>query len=407
MCYDYNGDDMKMNGKKNNINFKNIVICILFLLIGVLIGTGVTFLLIPKNTMYNNKPISLGNKFDSLTETYETIKENYYKDVKDEDLINGAIDGMMKSLKDEHSMFFDKENKKEFEDELSGSYYGIGAEIKQISEEEVMINKVFDDSPADKAGLKSGDVFVSIDGKSTKGLKVSEIAKNLKSDKKDTATIIIKRDGEEKTFKVQKDNVNLLSVSSEMLDGNIGYISVSIFGEKTYTQFTNALKTLEKDNMKSLIIDLRGNSGGYLSTVTQMLSEFLPQDKVIYQMKTREGITKYNSINSRTRNYKVIILVDENSASASEIMASGMQEQYKATLVGVTTYGKGTVQETQELSNGTLIKYTVQEWLTSNGKSINGTGVKPDVEVELSKEYEKSSTRENDNQFQKALELAK
>ncbi|MBO6194982.1 MAG: S41 family peptidase [Bacilli bacterium] len=398
---------MKMNGKKNNINFKNIVICILFLLIGVLIGTGVTFLLIPKNTMYNNKPISLGNKFDSLTETYETIKENYYKDVKDEDLINGAIDGMMKSLKDEHSMFFDKENKKEFEDELSGSYYGIGAEIKQISEEEVMINKVFDDSPADKAGLKSGDVFVSIDGKSTKGLKVSEIAKNLKSDKKDTATIIIKRDGEEKTFKVQKDNVNLLSVSSEMLDGNIGYISVSIFGEKTYTQFTNALKTLEKDNMKSLIIDLRGNSGGYLSTVTQMLSEFLPQDKVIYQMKTREGITKYNSINSRTRNYKVIILVDENSASASEIMASGMQEQYKATLVGVTTYGKGTVQETQELSNGTLIKYTVQEWLTSNGKSINGTGVKPDVEVELSKEYEKSSTRENDNQFQKALELAK
>ena len=302
-------------------------------------------------------------------------------------------------------MFFDKENKKEFESELSGSYYGIGAEIKQISEEEVMVNKVFDDSPAEKAGLKSGDVFVSIDGKSTKGKTPSEIAKNLRSEKKDTASIIIRRDGKEMEFKVQKDNVNLLSVSSEMLDGNIGYISVSIFGERTSEQFKNALRTLESQNMKSLIIDLRGNSGGYLSTVTNMLSEFLDTNTVIYQMKTREGIKKYTSINDSKRNYKIVILVDGDSASASEIMASGMQEQYKATLVGTTTYGKGTVQETLDLSNGTLIKYTIQEWLTSNGNSINGTGVKPDIEVELSEEYKNSSTRENDNQFQKALEL--
>ncbi len=398
---------MKRDNKKNSINMKSISIHILVLLVGVLIGSGITFLLIPKSSITSSKPVSIDKTFDPLLQTYEALKENYYKDVTDEQLVNGAIDGMMKSLKDEHSMFFDKEDKKSFEDELSGSYYGIGAEIKQISEEEVMINKVFDDSPAEKSGLKSGDIFVSIDGESTKGLKVSEIAKKLKSESKNTATIIIKRDGEEKTFKVQKDNVNLLSVSSEMLDDNIGYIAVSIFGENTYTQFSNALKTLEKDNMKSLIIDLRGNSGGYLTTVTQMLSEFLSQNTVIYQMKTREGIKKYTAINSRTRNYKIVILVDENSASASEIMASTMQEQYKATLVGVTTYGKGTVQEPLELSNGTLIKYTIQEWLTSNGNSINGTGVKPDVEVELSEEYEKSSTRENDNQFQKALELLK
>ena len=393
---------------KKNINFKVICLYVLFLLVGILFGSSVTFLLITKDTKVNTtKVIPLNKKFDPLIQTYETISTKYYKDVTDEQLINGAIDGMMKSLGDEHSMFFDKENKKVFEDELSGTYYGIGAEIKQINEDEVMINKVFDDSPAEKAGLKNGDIFVSIDGKSTKGLSVSDIASNLKSEKKGTATLVIKRDGEEKTIKVQKDNVNLLSVSSEMIDDNIGYIAVSIFGERTATQFNTALRSLEEQNMQSLIIDLRGNSGGYLSTVTQMLSEFVDQNTVIYQMKTREGITKYTAINANKRNYKIIILVDENSASASEIMASAMQEQYKATLVGKTTYGKGTVQETLDLSNNTLIKYTIQEWLTSNGNSINGTGVKPDVEIELSEEFKNSPTRENDNQFQKALELAR
>ena len=192
-----------------------------------------------------------------------------------------------------------------------------------------------------------------------------------------------------------------------MLDDNIGYVAVSIFGEKTYYQFKEAIENLEKQNMKSLIIDLRGNSGGYLSTVTYMLNEFLDSSKTIYQMKTREGIEKFNALDNTSKSYKVIILVDENSASASEIMCSAMQEQYGATLVGTTTYGKGTVQETENLPNGTLIKYTIQEWLTSKGNSINDVGVKPDVEVTLSEEYTNNPIEANDNQLQKAIELAK
>jgi carboxyl-terminal processing protease len=192
-----------------------------------------------------------------------------------------------------------------------------------------------------------------------------------------------------------------------MFDDNVGYVAVSIFGEQTYEQFKKAVDSLEEKGMKSLIIDLRGNSGGYLSTVTQMISEFVDSKTVIYQMKTREGISKYNAINDKKRNYKVIILVDENSASASEIMASAMKEQYGATLVGTTTFGKGTVQEPKDLSNGTLIKYTIQEWLTSNGNSINGVGVKPDIEEKLGDSYVNNPTRENDNQFQKAIEIAK
>lgn len=390
-----------------NINVKQVSKNILFLLLGILIGTIVTFLINPSKITKKTIITGKNSKFSSVYETYNAIKNEYYKDIDDETLINGAINGMMESLEDEHSIFFDKESKKSFEDELSGTYYGIGAEIRQVNEDEVMINKVFDDSPAEKAGLKSGDIFVSIDGKNTKGMTVSEVASTLKSETKSEAIIIIKRNDEEKTIKVKKDNVNLLSVSSEMLDNNIGYVAVSIFGEKTAEQFSSALESLEKDNMKSLIIDLRGNSGGYLSTVTSMLSEFVDSNTVIYQMKTRKGITKYTSNNDNTKKYKVIVLVDQDSASASEIMASCMQEQYKATLVGTTTYGKGTVQSTLDLSNDTLIKYTIEEWLTSNGKSINKVGVKPDVEVSLSEEYKNNPSRENDNQLQKAIELLK
>lgn len=393
---------------KNKDKIKRIVLCILFLLIGILIGTVTTYLLSIK--LFNKKPKEntiKNSNFQSLYDTYDIIKEKYYKDIDDETLINGAINGLMESLDDKHSMFFDKEAKKDFENELSGSYYGIGAEIKQVNDDEVMINKVFDGSPAEKAGLKSGDIFISIDGKETKGLTVSEIASNLKSEKKEKATIVIRRGEEELTIKVQKDNVNLLSVSSKMLDDNIGYVAVSIFGEKTYYQFKEAIENLEKQNMKSLIIDLRGNSGGYLSTVTYMLNEFLDSSKTIYQMKTREGIEKFNALDNTSKSYKVIILVDENSASASEIMCSAMQEQYGATLVGTTTYGKGTVQETENLPNGTLIKYTIQEWLTSKGNSINDVGVKPDVEVTISEEYTKNPIEANDNQLQKAIELAK
>lgn len=398
---------------KKKINFNTLCSFLIVFLLGMLLGIGTNYLLITKNT--NKKVISkevkkttVGDeKFKPLYETYDTLKSKYYKDLDDEKLINGAVNGMMESLNDEHSNFFDKKDKKVFEDELAGSYYGIGAEIMQLKDKNIAINRVFDSSPAKKAGLKAGDIFVSIDGEEVKGMKVDKVAEKLKSDKKDEATIVIKRDNKEKTFKVKKDKVDLLSVSSEMLDNNIGYIAVSIFGEKTYDQFNSALNNLEKKNMKSLIIDLRGNGGGYLDTVTNMLSEFVDSNTVIYQMKTRDGITKYTASNNNTKNYKVIILVDENSASASEIMASAMQEEYGAILVGRTTYGKGTVQETKELSNGTLIKYTVQEWLTSKGESINKKGVKPDYDVKLSDEFKKNPTRENDNQFQKALELAK
>lgn len=348
--------------------------------------------------------------FDSLYETYDTIMSEYYKDVDSDKLIEGAINGMLESLDDEHTMYFDKKSKEEFDSELSGNYYGIGAQIQLTSDETIKITKVFDDSPAKKAGLKEEDVFVSVDGTSVKGKSATEVANMLKSDSVKTSTIVVKRNDKELTFKVTKENITLFSVSSEMLDNNgknVGYLSVSIFGQKTYSQFKDALIKLEKQDMDSLIIDLRGNTGGYLSTVTNMLEEFIDKGNVIYQIQSSSGVKQYKTVKASEKKYKIVVLIDGGSASASEIMSAAMKEVYGATLVGQTTYGKGTVQTTKNLSNGSMIKYTIEKWLTPSGKNIDKEGIKPDYEVELGDSYKDNPTKENDAQLQKALDLLK
>lgn len=348
--------------------------------------------------------------FDSLYETYDTIMSEYYKDVDSDKLIEGAINGMLESLDDEHTMYFDKKSKEEFDSELSGNYYGIGAQIQLTSDETIKITKVFDDSPAKKAGLKEEDVFVSVDGTSVKGKNATEVANMLKSDSVKTSTIVVKRNDKELTFKVTKENITLFSVSSEMLDNNgknVGYLSVSIFGQKTYSQFKDALTKLEKQDMDSLIIDLRGNTGGYLSTVTNMLEEFIDKGNVIYQIQSSSGVKQYKTVKASEKKYKIVVLIDGGSASASEIMSAAMKEVYGATLVGQTTYGKGTVQTTKNLSNGSMIKYTIEKWLTPSGKNIDKEGIKPDYEIELGDSYKNNPTKENDAQLQKALDLLK
>ena len=348
--------------------------------------------------------------FESLYETYDTIMSEYYKDVDSDKLIEGAINGMLESLDDEHTMYFDKKSKEEFDSELSGNYYGIGAQIQLTSDETIKITKVFDDSPAKKAGLKEEDVFVSVDGTSVKGKSATEVANMLKSDSVKTSTIVVKRNDKELTFKVTKENITLFSVSSEMLDNNgknVGYLSVSIFGQKTYSQFKDALTKLEKQDMDSLIIDLRGNTGGYLSTVTNMLEEFIDKGNVIYQIQSSSGVKQYKTVKASEKKYKIVVLIDGGSASASEIMSAAMKEVYGATLVGQTTYGKGTVQTTKNLSNGSMIKYTIEKWLTPSGKNIDKEGIKPDYEVELGDSYKNNPTKENDAQLQKALDLLK
>lgn len=400
---------MANNAKKY---IKLAILAVVSMIIGSIITIAIKdFDVVKVNTNKTEVSYSKTKKgFDSLYETYDTIMSEYYKDVDSDKLIEGAINGMLESLDDEHTMYFDKKSKEEFDSELSGNYYGIGAQIQLTSDETIKITKVFDDSPAKKAGLKEEDVFVSVDGTSVKGKSATEVANMLKSDSVKTSTIVVKRNDKELTFKVTKENITLFSVSSEMLDNNgknVGYLSVSIFGQKTYSQFKDALTKLEKQDMDSLIIDLRGNTGGYLSTVTNMLEEFIDKGNVIYQIQSSSGVKQYKTVKASDKKYKIVVLIDGGSASASEIMSAAMKEVYGATLVGQTTYGKGTVQTTKDLSNGSMIKYTIEKWLTPSGKNIDKEGIKPDYEVELGDSYKNNPTKENDAQLQKALDLLK
>lgn len=392
-------------------NIKENIRLAIIIVMSMIIGSVFTMFIKGNNNSVNYSYSSKDRKeFNSLYETYDTIMKDYYKSVDSNTLIEGAINGMLGSLDDEHTMYFDKKSKEEFDSELSGNYYGIGAQIQLTSDETIKITKVFDDSPAKKAGLKEEDVFVSVDGTSVKGKSATEVANMLKSDSVKTSTIVVKRNDKELTFKVTKENITLFSVSSEMLDNNgknVGYLSVSIFGQKTYSQFNDALTKLEKQDMDSLIIDLRGNTGGYLSTVTNMLEEFIDKGNVIYQIQSSSGVKQYKTVKASDKKYKIVVLIDGGSASASEIMSAAMKEVYGATLVGQTTYGKGTVQTTKDLSNGSMIKYTIEKWLTPSGKNIDKEGIKPDYEVELGDSYKNNPTKENDAQLQKALDLLK
>lgn len=394
--------------KKDNNKTKNIIKNMVFLLVGIIIGTGLCFILYnyDDSKMLKANVTSTNNKIDSLYEAYDTLKNDYYRDLDDEKLIEGAIDGMLNATEDEHTMFFNKSEKEQFETNLTGTYYGIGAQVAKV-EEDSIVTRIFDNSPAEKAGLKPGDIFISVDGENVKGIELDDLVSRLKSDKNKIATVIVNRDGEEIEIKIEKSIVEIPSISTEMLDDNIGYMYISIFGMNTDDEFDKALNELKEKGMEKLIIDLRDNSGGYLSTVTNMISKFVDKNTVIYQIKDKNKITKYTALNNETLNYKTVILVNENSASASEIMTSALQEQFGATIVGTKTYGKGTVQQTKDLSNGTLIKYTIEEWLTSNGKSIEKEGVTPDVEIELSEEYFNTYEKKDDNQLQKAIELLK
>lgn len=392
-------------------NIKENIRLAIIIVISMIIGSVFTMFIKENNNSVNYSYSSKDRKeFNSLYETYDTIMKDYYKSVDSNTLIEGAINGMLGSLNDEHTMYFDKKSKEAFDSELSGNYYGIGAQIQLTGEGTIKITKIFNDSPAEKAGLKAEDVFVSVDGVSVEGKNATEVANMLKSNTVKTSKIVIKREGNEINFDVTKENITLFSVSSEMLKNNnknIGYLSVSIFGQKTYSQFKDALLKLESQNMDSLIIDLRGNTGGYLYTVTNMLEEFVGKDNIMYQIQSSNGVKKYKSSKETSRKYKIVILVDENSASASEIMAASMKENYGAILVGKTTYGKGTVQTTKNLSNGSMIKYTIEKWLTPNGKNIDKEGITPDYDVNIGDSYLNSPTKENDMQLKKALDLLK
>lgn len=389
--------------EKESYSFDEVFsITIFSLLLGVLACFSVlTILNKGKNYFVLSKELA------KFVDAYDAIVNNYYKEVDKDKLVESAINGMVSSIGDEYTSYSDKDVTDNFNEAVNGKYMGIGALIMK-SENDLVIYKVFEDSPSYKAGLKDGDIILKLDDKDTKDMSVNDIARIVKNDDNKEVKLLVKRGEENLDITIVKDMVELPVVSGKVINHNdkkIGYISLSIFSSVASEQFNKQLVKLEKEGISGLVIDVRGNSGGYLATVTDIASYFLKKGDIIYKLEVNDKVTVRKDKTKESRDYPVAVLIDKNSASASEILASSIKESYNGYVVGTNSYGKGTVQQTLVLSDGSMIKYTIEKWLTPLGNWINEEGVVPTNYVELSSEYLNNPVFENDNQLNEALEL--
>ena len=389
--------------EKESYSFDEVFsITIFSLLLGVLACFSVlTILNKGKNYFVLSKELA------KFVDAYDAIVNNYYKEVDKDKLVESAINGMVSSIGDEYTSYSDKDVTDNFNEAVNGKYMGIGALIMK-SENDLVIYKVFEDSPSYRAGLKDGDIILKLDDKDTKDMSVNDIASIVKNDDNKEVKLLVKRGEENLDITIVKDMVELPVVSGKVINHNdkkIGYISLSIFSSVASEQFNKQLVKLEKEGISGLVIDVRGNSGGYLTTVTDIASYFLKKGDIIYKLEVNDKVTVRKDKTKESRDYPVAVLIDKNSASASEILASSIKESYNGYVVGTNSYGKGTVQQTLVLSDGSMIKYTIEKWLTPLGNWINEEGVVPTNYVELSSEYLNNPVFENDNQLNKALEL--
>lgn len=398
--------DIKKSFRRENYNAFTIPEVILLLIISCVFGVVMGCILTYSKSF---DMVNVTKDEAELLAAYEKIRDNYYEDLSEDNLVGSAIDGMINSLEDPYSYYLNESDTSSFNQRLNGTYIGIGVTILHDDNNENQVVEIVDGSPAKKAGLKVGDIFLSIDGNNVRNLSLPEVSSFMRGSVGDKHSFVLLRDGNEVKVNVVLGEVILSSVSSKIIEGNnknVGYINISTFAANTYTQFNKNLKSLEKEKIDSLIVDVRGNPGGHLSQVQDILSLFFDKKTVLYRIENKGKVEKVYATTKDKRNYDAVVLIDSESASASEILASCFKENYKnATIIGTTSYGKGTVQKTYELSNGSSLKYTAEKWLTSKGKWINGIGVEPDIKVELPEEYYNNGCDENDLQLQKALEV--
>lgn len=384
-----------------------ILLVILALLIGLTVGRLLNGGKIAREFIKSNDKY-----INEFVKNYEYIVDNYYMEVDREQLINDAIAGMMNSLDDPYSVYFDENESNNFNITLDGSYKGIGIQIiKDVDSGYMLVSSIFKNSPAEKSGLKAGDKIISIDGKSLKELSASEFSSMVRESQNNSFKLIVLRDENEIEVSINKETVVLDSVTSktyEFKDKKIGYIYVGIFASNTYNQFKEQLEALEKEKIDSLIIDVRSNTGGHLTTVDKMLDLFLNSNQIMYQFEKNGKIIKTYGKGKESKKYDIVLLANEMSASASEVLIAGLRENLDAKLIGKKTYGKGTVQELVNLSDGTQYKITVKKWLTPKGNWINDTeGIEPDIEADLGDKYIESKKEEDDGQLNAALDYLK
>ena len=391
------------NKERELYTSKEVIIVMIFSIgIGILMCFGGISIITGKNYLAVTKDLK------KVVDTYYAIVDNYYGELDRDKLIDGAVEGMISSVGDTFTSYSDTDSTSSFDETINGSYEGIGCTVATLEDGTISVIDMFEDSPSYKAGLKVGDIILKVDGESYEGKNSNDISNYIKNSGKSKIVLTVKRDNEEKDISINLSKVEIPHVSGKVIEQDskkIGYIKISLFASNSYKQFKNKLDELEKSNINDLIIDVRDNSGGYLSSVTDICNLFLDKGKVIYQLEDSKGKVKKKDTTKEKRKYDIVVLINGGSASASEILASAIKESYGGDIVGTNSYGKGTVQQTKKLLDGSMIKYTTQKWLTPDGNSMNEVGVTPTKVVELNEEYFNNPTTENDNQLQEAIKL--
>lgn len=373
------------------------------------------------------KGISLGNstdatkslkniddvsKYEKLFKVRSLIYKLYDGEIKEDTLVDGAIKGMTESLKDPYTVFMNKDEYEDFSEKSEGNYMGVGIQVGE-KDGKMEAASVFEGSPADKAGVKQGDFIVKVNDISITGKDIDKAVSLMKGKEKAEIKLTLLRENKLLEIKVTRDVIKMVNVKGEMIDKSVGYIRISTFDEDVSKDFNKKLKQLKDSGMKGLILDLRGNPGGYMNECVNVVSNFIAKDKVIVSTINKYGDKdESKSVGGMAIGMSLVVLTDGGSASASEIVSGAIRDYKIGTLIGRKTFGKGVVQTVIDKSrssifdDGTALKVTISKYYTPNGENIHKKGIAPDIEVEYPKELtEKPYDRKVDPQFSKALEV--
>lgn len=362
-----------------------------------------------KNIIDVDAPPSVGADFNTFWQAWDILKTDYLKsgEVVDQNLVYGAIEGLVQALDDPYSVYLPPSDAKKFSEDVGGSFGGVGMEIG-IKEKQLTVIAPIKDSPAGRAGLKAGDKILQIDDTPTADLDVNEAVKLIRGPVGTDVVLLIARDGIESAteYKLTREVIQIPTLDFEMKEGNIAYIQIYSFNENLPHLFYNAAIKAAFGGAEGMVLDLRGNPGGFLEIATHLAGWFLERNSTVVVEEFGSGrrdILRANG-NALFEELPLVVLVDKGSASASEILAGALRDVRGVKLVGEKTFGKGTVQELKELSDGSVVKITIAHWLLPNGDLIEKNGIEPDVLVELTEE---DREEERDPQLEKALEIVK
>jgi len=345
------------------------------------------------------------NKYvNEFIKAYNDVVSNYYEDIDEDKMIDAAINGMMGYLGDDYTTYLDNTDTNDLITQLAGEYKGIGIAINNSTK---IITEVFEDTPAAEAGIMSGDIIITVDGENVENLTASETVKIIK-EKKNDFVLELKRGDEIIQANLKNKSIISPSINYNIIDNTkAGYLHIETFSNTLEEQVKKALNKMETAGMESLIIDLRNNTGGYLEAANKVTSIFTEKGKRIYSLEYKNEVTHFNDETDEKRNYEIVLLINKNTASAAEVMASALKDSYGARIIGETSFGKGKVQQTMKLEDGSMVKYTSAYWLTPRGTCIDKKGIIPDYSVdnEEIKDEDGNTIEIIDTQLEKAISV--